>query len=107
MEESNLRPVERRMRSLASGGMEGSEIAHRFRRSERFVQQVLDLSEHPRRRGYSSTDERGLRPIERRVLRWREQGAELDDLAPRFRRGIPFLRQVEALATYKLRTNRA
>ena len=44
-----------------------------------------------------------LQAIERRVLSWREQGVAYEDLAPRFRRGVGYLRQVEHLARYKLR----
>ncbi len=44
-----------------------------------------------------------LRPLERRVLRWRAAGAEHEALSPKFRRTPEFLRQVESLAHYKLR----
>jgi DNA-binding CsgD family transcriptional regulator len=43
-----------------------------------------------------------LRPLERRVLRWRAQGADHDELAPRFRRSPEFLARVEEYAHYKL-----
>ena len=47
-----------------------------------------------------------LRPLERRVLRWRASGADFETLSPRFRRTPDFLRQVESLAHYKLRAPR-
>ena len=90
------------MRRLSDAGMDDVEIAWRFRRSPRYVRRVLDLSAHPARDGHSSTDTRGLRPIERRVLRWRDEGAGFDEMAPRFRRRARTLQQVEQLATYKL-----
>jgi hypothetical protein len=43
-----------------------------------------------------------LRPIERRILQWRDQGAEVAELARRFRRGPQSVAQVERLARYKL-----
>lgn len=99
-----LRPIERRIRQLVDDGVDDVEIAWRFRRSPRYVRQVMQLAELPRTG--ESTPARGpdeLRPLERRVLWWRSQGVDHDDLAPRFRRSPGFLRQVEQLAQYKLR----
>lgn len=99
---SNLRPMERTVRRLSANGHDEVDIAWRLRRTPRYVRQVLELSERSDRAGTDSRDDRGLRPIERRVLWWREQGLTHDDLAPRFRRGPRFLEQVERLAHYKL-----
>jgi hypothetical protein len=101
MSDSGLRPIERRVRHLTEAGMDDVEIAWRFRRSPRYVRQVRELSAHPRRGAV--TDGQRLRPIERRVLSWRDRGAAFEDMAPRFRRGVDYLRQVEHLANYKLR----
>lgn len=102
MDISMLRPIERRMRRMSEAGIDEVEIAWRFRRSPRYVRRVLDLSEHAGRSPHSSTDARGLRPLERRVLHLREQGADFNEMAPRFRRRPRSLAQVEQLATYKL-----
>lgn len=104
--DTGLRPIERRMTRLADEGVDELEIAWRFRRSPRFVRQVLDLADVPRDGGARTAAGPGprdrLRPLERRVLWWRDQGFAYEDLAPRFRRGPAFLRQVEELARYKL-----
>jgi hypothetical protein len=44
----------------------------------------------------------GLRPLERRLLRWRDQGASPGELADRFRRGPAHIERVLALTDYKL-----
>ena len=44
-----------------------------------------------------------LRPLERRILRWRAAGVDYEALSPKFRRTPKFLRQVESLSHYKLR----
>jgi len=96
-----MRPIERRMRRLADAGASDVEIAWRFRRTPRYVRQVISLSD--RQRGTVHAQPPGtLRPIERRVLRWRDGGAGFDELAARFRRRPEFLAQVEQLARYKL-----
>lgn len=98
-----LRPIERRILRLTEEGVDDIEIAWRFRRSPRFVRQVVALAGMPRDgapAGNSVQD--GLRPIERAVLFWRKQGLDHEQMAPRFRRGAPFLRQVEAMANYKM-----
>lgn len=97
----SLRPIERRMRRLADAGASDIEIAWRFRRTPKNVRQVMALSHLPREDDRGPSTDR-LRPIERRVLRWREDGADFDEMAPRFRRGPAYLEQVEQLARYKL-----
>jgi hypothetical protein len=47
-----------------------------------------------------------LRPVERRILRWRDRGANHADIAPRFHRSPEFVEQVENLARYKFARKR-
>lgn len=101
MESESRRPIERRMRKLADAGASDVEIAWRFRRTPRGVRQVMALSD-VRRGDARPTAADGLRPLERRVLRWREGGADLDEVAARFRRRPWSIEQVEQLARYKL-----
>ena len=96
-----LRPFERRVTKLAADGMVPAEIGHRFNRSEQFVERVLVLADLPGRSAPEPTP--GLRPIERCVLRWREQGVSTFDMADRFRRGPGYIQQVLELADYKQR----
>jgi DNA-binding CsgD family transcriptional regulator len=96
-----LRPVERRVLRLVDAGVDDVEIARRFRHSPEWVARVRGLAAYPR----SGTHLQGdvLRPLERRILRWRAAGADYEQISPRFRRSPQFLRQVELLANYKLR----
>ena len=96
-----LRPVERVVLRWADEGLDDAEIGRRFGRGEAWTAQVrrLALVDRPRQ---SSADGSPLRPLERRVLRWREQGVDHADLAPRFRRSADFLARVEGYANYKL-----
>ena len=96
-----LRPIERRMLKLAEAGASDVEIAWQFRRTPKNVRQVIALAQLPRQQPPASPPA-GLRPIERRVLRWRDEGADFAELASRFRRRPAFLAQVEQLARYKL-----
>lgn len=96
-----MRPLERRVLRLSERGLDDAEIGRRFRRSPDWAGRVRVLAELP----HDGVGHRGdvLRPLERRVLRWRAAGAEYEALAPRFRRSPEFLRQVESLARYRLR----
>lgn len=97
----NLRPVERRVLRLFESGLDDEEIGRRFRRSPEWVGRVRALAAlHPSDAVHARGDV--LRPLERRVLRWRGQGISHDDLAPRFRRSPEFLERVESLARYRL-----
>src|SRR2546429_5363324 len=101
METSGLRPLERRVLRLAADGVPDDEIARRFRRSPAFIRRVIDLTEVPRS-GEVRPDSHPLRPLERRVLRWRENGAHPDEIGRRFNRSPGFISQVEDLANFKL-----
>lgn len=94
-----LRPLERRIHRLATAGVVPDEIGRRFHRSGDYVERVLELASLPGRRAPERSS--GLRPLERRLLRWRDKGASLDELADRFRRGPGHLERVLALADYK------
>ena len=100
--DTSLRPVERWVLRMSEQGLDDAEIGRRFRHSADWTARVRSLSEVPRPNGHHLRGD-VLRPIERRVLRWRAAGADYDELAPRFRRSPDFLRQVEALAQYRLR----
>lgn len=99
VKDERLRPLERRLLRLADEGIDEIELARRFRRSPDHIRRVLDLARLPGRR--APTERERLRPLERRLLRWRQQGASWSELADRFRRSTPGLAQVERLARYK------
>ena len=92
-------PIERRIARLTDEGVSEEEIARRFRRSPGFVGRVLALAQVPRRAGSQRPDK--LRPVERRVLKWRADGLSVTDIAPRFRRQPRTIEQIERLARYK------
>ncbi|HEV3352245.1 MAG TPA: hypothetical protein VG076_04945 [Acidimicrobiales bacterium] len=91
--------IERRMVRLAERGLADDEIARRFRKSPAFVQRVLALARVPRQG--DGAENTPLRPIERRVLKWRAKGASPSDIATRFRRQPRSIEQIERLALYK------
>lgn len=95
----NLRPLERRIGRLAAAGVVPDEIGRRFHRSGDYVERVLELASLPGRRARKRPP--GLRPLERRLMRWRDEGVSLAELADRFRRGPGHLERVLALADYK------
>ena len=90
------------MLRLVDEGVDEQEIGRRFKRGPRFVHQVIELARRVARQADGRSDTQMLRPLERRVLQWRQQGADYDELAPRFRRSPEFIERVEALAAYKL-----
>jgi DNA-binding CsgD family transcriptional regulator len=86
------RPLERRVLSWLESGLDPSEVAARFRRSPEFIDRVAVLARLPREAVGRVHSE--LRPLERRVLRWREQGASFEEIAARFRRTPEFIERV-------------
>jgi DNA-binding CsgD family transcriptional regulator len=102
-EEVALRPVERLVRRLVESGVDSAEVAWRLRRSPRSVKQILEMSTRART-GVSPAvpPPQVLRPIERRILAWRAQGASYAEIAARFRRSPDFIRRVEGIARTKV-----
>jgi DNA-binding CsgD family transcriptional regulator len=86
------RPLERRVLSWLERGYDSSEVAARFRRSPEFIDRVSVLARLPREAVARAQSE--LRPLERRVLRWREDGASFEEIAARFRRSPQFIERV-------------
>jgi DNA-binding CsgD family transcriptional regulator len=96
----SLRPIERRVSRLAAAGVVPAEIGRRFKRSGDYIERVLVFSGFPGRRAPEQLQ--GLRPLERRLLRWRDQGVSPEELADRFHRGPAHIERVLALVDYKL-----
>jgi hypothetical protein len=95
-----LRPIERCIVRLSAQGLSDEEIGARLHRSAAFVGRVKALTAVPR--SGAPSEHRGLRPLERCVLAWRDRGEGYDDVAARFRRSPGFIEFVEELAEYKL-----
>ena len=102
---ARLRPVERAVLRHVDAGRPRSEIAWRFRRTPRSIEQIHQLSQLPRRQPANETE--GLRAVERCVLKARRAGIDHAEIAARLRRSPGFVARVEDLANYKLRTGRA
>jgi DNA-binding CsgD family transcriptional regulator len=104
MPDQRLRPIERRVLALKEAGVSDTEIAHRFRRGRRFMDQVAELAHLDGRDAKQRHRRPGsLRPVERRILGWRDRGMSTDEIAERFRRSPDFVSRVERIARYKLR----
>jgi hypothetical protein len=92
------------MTSMADAGLTPAETGRRFHRSGRYVEQVLRLAQIPRKsEGQSSPVGVSLRPLERRLLRWRDQGVDAGELAAMFGRSPEHIERVLALVDYKQR----
>lgn len=103
MDRDGLRPFERVVLRLADDGMTSADIAWRFRRSPGHIERVLDLSRLPRTGSARPGAEAPvLRPVERTVMRARENGSPLPEIAARMRRTPGFVARVEKMAAYKL-----
>ena len=100
--DGHLRPLERLVRRMIAQGMTPTEVAWRIRRSPRSVTQILELASRPDRASTPAPPSRGLRPLERRILAWRDRGATHAEIAARFRRSPDFVRRVEELARARL-----
>ena len=103
MPDQRLRPIERRVLALKKAGVPDNEIAHRFRRGRRFIEQVQALAHLDGRDAKQRRRPGALRPVERRILAWRDRGVSSEDIADRFRRSPEYVSRVERIARYKLR----
>ena len=96
----SLRPLERCVLRLVQNGVDETEIARRFRRRPEFVGRVITYTQIPRTGGAPGAA--ALRPVERRVLKWRADGADHAEIGRRFRRSAGHIERIEQLAAYKL-----
>jgi hypothetical protein len=113
MTDQQLRPIERTIRRLRQEGLSESDVAWRIRRSPRYVQRVLALSDLPRGRPAGAMTRveasepvepvMSLRPIERCILAARRTGSGHPEIASRLRRTPGYVSRVEAMANLKLR----
>ena len=103
VDRESLRPVERRVLRLTAEGVDTAEIARRFHRSPEFVGRLVDYARLPR--VAAPHDVAVLRPLERRILKWRAKGTNHAEIGRRFHRSAGHVARVEELANYKLRTN--
>ncbi len=97
-----LRPVERLVLRLVAEGVADVEIGRRFRRSPEMIGRIATMAQLPRTARTRVVSDDGLRPLERRLLRWRHYGATYAEIGARFRRSPAFVARVETLARYKL-----
>lgn len=99
----HLRPIERTVLRLIDEGRDDADIAWRLRRSPGYVQRTSALARLPRTAaGDEEQEPWGLRPIERVVLRARENDVGEPELAARLRRSPAYVQRVGAFADYKL-----
>jgi DNA-binding CsgD family transcriptional regulator len=96
----SLRPLERCVLRLMSDGVDEAEIARRFRRRPEFISRVFAYTRIPRTGDAPEAEE--LRPLERRILKWRAGGADHAEIGHRFRRSPGHVERIERLAAYKL-----
>jgi DNA-binding CsgD family transcriptional regulator len=101
VDRESLRPVERRVLRLTDEGVDTTEIARRFHRSPEAVDRMVDYTNVPR--AAAPHDVAVLRPLERRILKWRAQGSNHAEIGRRFHRSAGHVERVEQLANYKLR----
>jgi DNA-binding CsgD family transcriptional regulator len=103
MTDPTRRPIERRVLRLVGEGRDHDDIARRFKRSPEMIARVIEMSDlRPPAAEVATGTGTVLRPIERRVLRWRESGADHDEIGTRFRRSAGHIRRVEGFARGKL-----
>jgi hypothetical protein len=89
---------------MSDAGVPDAEIARRLHRSADHVRRVRALAHVPREHVVGSAGgRRELRPLERRVLRWLDDGVGHERVSEVFRRGPGFAEFVEEMARYKLR----
>jgi DNA-binding CsgD family transcriptional regulator len=101
-----LRPVERLVLRLVAEGVGNVEIGRRLRRSPQMIGRIATMAQLPRMARTREVSDDGLRPLERRLLRWRHYGATYAEIGARFRRSPAHVARVETLVRYKLEDRR-
>jgi hypothetical protein len=108
-EQAAPRALERRILRLVEEGVAYDEIARRFRRSPEMIARIVVLARLARSEAVAaagaaaSAGVDALRPLERRVLRWRDDAAaDYAEIGARFRRSAAHVQRIETLARHKL-----
>ena len=96
----SLRPLERCVLRLMHDGVDEAEIARRFRRRPESIARVIAYTGIPRTG--IALEAAALRPLERRILKWRAGGAGHAEIGRRFHRSAGHVARIEQLAVYKL-----
>jgi len=103
------RALERRILRLVEEGVPFDEIARRFRRGPEMIPRLVVLARHARSQAATSAGVAAsvgvevLRPLERRVLHWRDEAAaDYAEIGARFRRSAGHVQRIEILARHKL-----
>lgn len=97
-----VRPLERRIQKLTDAGCSDVEIARRFRRSAPGIARVRALADLHIPSSGPAVRAGSLRPIERRVMRWADAGADPAEIGRRFGRSGGHISRIEVLARRKL-----
>ncbi|MFQ5966946.1 MAG: hypothetical protein ACE5MI_04965 [Acidimicrobiia bacterium] len=98
MDRSHLRPLERAVLARLDEGLTTEEIAERFRAGTDHIERVISYTKIPRTTAASDQSYGGLRPLERRVLYWRDRGLSHAQIGDMFGRSPAHIRRVEGLA---------
>jgi len=96
---TDMRPIERRVLRLVHDGVDDVEIGRRLRRSPDFVRRLITYAGVPRT--HTAPDAGQLRPLDRRIMKWRASGADHAEIGRRFHRSAGHIERVERLATYR------
>jgi len=98
MQRDHLRPLERAVLARVDEGLSLDEVAARFKMGPAHLERVIAYTELPGRQGPPERAPGALRPLERRVLSWRQQGLSHEEIGAMFRRSAAHVRRVEGLA---------
>jgi hypothetical protein len=85
-------------------GVPTAEIARRFRRTPENIERVDQMASMRVGDGSPTTGD-VLRPLERRILRWRADGVDHAVIGDMFRKSPDFVRRGEQFAQLKLRAS--
>jgi DNA-binding CsgD family transcriptional regulator len=98
----NLRPIERVVARLSQEGLSSAEIGRRVGKRPGTVERILGWIELKRDRPPRRLpDNRGLRPVERVIIRLRGEGENYGEIGNRLGRSGPQVRRIEAYARLK------
>ena len=101
MDEQRLRPIERTILRLKSSGMSLPEIARRVRKRPGTVERILLMIDYKRDVEATEKVSEPLTPLERVVLRLREEGENHGEIGSRLGRSGAQIRRIESYIAIK------